>query len=137
MSGPENTFIRSVHKHLPVSVYFMKNHNVYCGGVPDVWYSAKADLWVEYKFIEVPVRDATVIDIVGGKKPPLSVLQQEWLRARTAEGRRTGVIIGSASGGVWLPKLSWSQPITALTFRNNMVDRKSLAKIISEQVGGL
>ena len=31
--GPENTFIGSVHKHLPAGLYHMKNHNAYVGGI--------------------------------------------------------------------------------------------------------
>lgn len=137
MSKPETIFTDSVHKHLPLSVYRMKNNNAYCSGIPDVWYSAKKDLWVEYKFVEVPKRDDTPVDILAGKTPPLSYLQQAWLRNRHAEGRNVAVIIGSADGGVWLPGLSWESKFTALTFRNNMVDRKALARLITESVGGL
>ena len=43
---PETTYIGRIHKLLPKSVYYMKNHNVYTGGVPDVWYSGiGGDLW--------------------------------------------------------------------------------------------
>ena len=101
--GPENIFIASVHKHLPAKVYRMKNNNQYNGGIADVWYSGQLDLWVEYKFITLPARDDTVVDLISGKDPAISALQQNWLRSRSAEGRKVGVIVG------WLHK---DQPLT-------------------------
>ena len=95
--GPENRFISSVHDKLPpVSEFYrMKNHNEYNGGIADCWYSAKRDLWIEWKFVAIPVRDETVISIVDGKKPALSLLQQEWIRSRVCEGRNVWVGVGS------------------------------------------
>lgn len=119
---PENTFIQSIHKHLPLGVYRMKNNNPYIGGIPDCWYSGKArDLWVEYKFLQrVPVRAAVMAD--------LSALQIQWLNNRYAEGRRVAVIIGCKEGGVILTDLQWelSQP----DFKAQLKDRKALAKSI-------
>jgi hypothetical protein len=80
----------------------MKNHNQYNGGIADCWYSATRDLWIEWKFIVVPKRDATVIDLHAGKKPSMSALQAEWLRRRQLEGRNVWVGIGSKDGGVIL-----------------------------------
>jgi hypothetical protein len=134
---PETVFIESVHRHLPPvnELYRMKNHNEYNGGIADVWYSADAaDLWVEYKFIKVPVRDTTVIDLVGGTAPIISALQQEWLRSRYAEGRAVGVIVGCADGGVWLPGISWDVTKDAKWFRANVITRKALAELISSLV---
>lgn len=125
MSGPENTFIASVHRHLPVGLYRMKNHNQFNGGIADVWYSgSKADLWVEFKFITVPVRDTTVIDF------GLSSLQREWLASRHEEGRNVGVVVGCKAGGVWLPGISWGGPCTAADFRGCIKPRIELARII-------
>ena len=112
--GPENTFIGSVHSHLPAALYRMKNHNEFNAGIADCWYSGrKNDLWVEYKFVVVPARDATRIDLVGGKAPALSHLQQEWLQARHKEGRNVVVIVGSKAGGVVLPNQTWREPLSA------------------------
>ena len=138
MSGPENTFIASVHKHLPPvdDFYRMKNHNEFNSGIADVWYSGKSDLWVESKFIAVPVRDATVIDLRVGSaktKPPLTHLQQEWLRRRHAEGRSVGVIVGSKAGGVWFPGVSWDTAYTAKEFRGWLLTRQGLAAIIKQR----
>lgn len=126
MATPENTFISSVHRHLPVGLYHMKNHNQYNGGIADVWYSgAKADLWIEYKFISTPKRDATVV------VPGLSELQKDWLRSRHLEGRSVGVIIGSKEGGWWLPGTSWETPQTIGQLRPHLMNRAALAGMIS------
>lgn len=133
--GPENTFIASVHKHLPAKVYRMKNHNQYNGGIPDVWYSGRSDLWVEYKFITLPVRDSTAIDLVSGKNPAISALQQAWLRARNEEGRQVGVIVGTKAGGVWLPGLAWDGTHAAASLRAHLQTRAELAQTICRQIG--
>lgn len=131
-SGPENTFIRSVNKYVPPDIYRMKNHNQYNGGIADVWYSGvKRDLWVEYKFIEIPVRGTTVIDLVGGKDPAISHLQQEWLRSRHEEGRNVWVIVGSKSGGVVFSNLEWERPTKAQNFRESLGTRQVLGGIIT------
>lgn len=139
MSTPENTFIGSVHRWLPPvdKLYRMKNHNVYTGGVADVWYSGpKADLWIEYKFIKVPKRDNTEIDLLGGKNPSISALQQEWLRDRHREGRHVGVLVGSTDGGVWFPGISWDRAYSTHWFRSQLLTRKALADLIVSLVSG-
>lgn len=134
---PENQFISSVHKHLPPALYRLKNHNQYNAGIADVWYSGvNKDLWVEYKFIVIPKRDSTVIDLVDGKDPSISVLQQEWLKNRNAEGRNVGVIVGSKEGGVWFPNTSWDFTYTAGQFREWVDTRQRLADFINSFVGG-
>lgn len=134
--GPENTFIGSVHKHLPTKLYHIKNHNQYNGGIADVWYSGVRDLWVEYKFIVVPKRPDTVIDLLTGKNPAISYLQQEWLRSRHGEGRSVGVIVGSKDGGVWFPGLAWDRTYTADEFRKRLQSRKDLADVILKETHG-
>ena len=131
--GPENNFISSVHTHLPAGLYRMKNHNVYVGGIADVWYSGVSDLWVEYKFIAVPKRPETRIDLLTGKNPAISYLQQEWLRSRHGEGRSVGVIVGSKDGGVWLPGVAWEQPFAAKDFLAHLRTRKDLADTIVKE----
>jgi hypothetical protein len=133
---PETTFTSSVHKHLPLDIYRMKNHNVYNGGIADVWYDDKKDLWAEYKFIVVPKRDDTIVDLVNGKKPVISALQQEWLRGRYKNGRQVCVIVGSKNGGVWFGGTEWQRPLTALEFRGLLKTRKELADIITQHVRG-
>ena len=137
MSQPENTFIASVHRHLPPSLYRMKNHNQYNGGIADVWYSGNKDLWIEYKFIAVPKRLDTVIDLIS-RTPKndsvISTLQQEWLKDRHVEGRNVGVIIGSKDGGVWYPGLSWLCTWTAEQFRADIQSRSELALTIQRAI---
>ena len=130
--GPENTFIASVHKHLAPTVYSMKNHNEYNGGIADVWYDGpQGDLWVEYKFIVVPKRDDTMIDLVGGKNPIISTLQQQWLADRHRNGRNVAVVVGCKDGGVWYMPCEWTVPITAARFRSLLQSRRLLAAWIN------
>lgn len=108
----------------------MKNNNVYCAGVPDVWYSGPgSDLWVEYKFIVIPKRPDTLIKI------ELSELQKTWLKDRENEGRSVGVIVGCAEGGVWFQGLSWDMEIPAEKFRKWVENRATLAGRIYSLVG--
>jgi hypothetical protein len=132
VSSPERSFIAGVHRYLPVELYHMKNHNAYTGGIADVWYSGtRGDLWIEYKFILLPARDDTVIDVCGGKQPVLSRLQQEWLARRAAEGRRVAVVVGCKAGGVWHsgPE-TWSLPMSTIEFRRHLCSRQELADMI-------
>ena len=136
-TGPENTFIGSVHKYLPPDLYRMKNHNQYNGGIADCWYSGlEGDLWVEYKFIKVPTRSGTLISLTAGKNPAISALQQEWLRGRHAEGRNIGVIVGSKEGGMWLPGTTWELPFSAQQFRDALKTRRELAEAITVTTRG-
>ena len=129
-SKPESTFITSLHRHFPSKEvpYHMKNHNVYNGGIPDVWYSGRhGDMWVEYKFIEVPKRLTTVI------VPNLSELQLQWLSDRQCEGRNVYVIIGCKSGGMVLSGTEqWRNGITTEQFQNALQTRKQLADWITQ-----
>ena len=136
MTTPENTFIASVHAHLPPpsKLYRMKNHNAYTAGVADSWYSGQGpgsrDLWIEWKFIKVPVRDDTLI------VPNLSALQTDWLNERYVEGRNVWVGIGSKDGGIFLHAMEWEQPFSAKEFRRTMFKRKELASMIASFVQG-
>ncbi len=130
MATPENTFIQSVHRHLPAQLYRMKNNNQYNSGIPDVWYSGrKSELWVEFKYLAVPKRPYTLIKI------NLSELQKNWLRNRHAEGRQVAVVVGCTEGGVYFDGLSWDQDYTANDFRRLIEPRDALAKKIQERVG--
>lgn len=136
MSKPENTFISSVHRHLPVALYRMKNHNVYNGGIADVWYSGReGDPWIEYKFLVLPKRDDTTINLTTGKNPMLSALQQDWLRGRYNEGRSVHVVVGCKEGGVWFSELEWEQPYTTKQYRNLMMTRQEIAQEILSLTG--
>jgi hypothetical protein len=138
MATPENTFIQAVHRHLPPEDDFHreKMSNPYTSGTADVWYSGTKDLWVEYKFVVVPKRDDTMIDLCRGKKPAFSVLQRNWMRRRFNEKRSVWLIIGSAAGGVILyhPDV-WEKPISAKDFRACLRTRPQLAQTILNFAG--
>lgn len=122
---PENTFIASIHRLLPSGVYRQKNHNPYNSGIPDCWYSGDGgDLWVEYKFVELPKRKTTIVPVT------LSELQKNWLTRRHAEGRNVGVIVGCGHGGVWLPGVTWDTPMLCEDFRTRLLPRQQLAETI-------
>lgn len=127
-STPENKFIASVHRHLPVGrqdPYWLKNNNDYTGGIWDCWYSGRErDLWIEYKFITLPKRPKTAI------VPDLSALQIDWGKGRYEEGRNLAVIVGCAEGGIILRDRHWEHPITAEAFRAALLDRKAIAQWI-------
>lgn len=130
MAKPENSFIKHLHDHY-VQCYSMKNHNEYNGGIFDCWYSGAGknsrDLWVEYKFIVVPVRDTTVI------VPDLSQLQLDWGTARAAEGRNVRVVIGCKAGGVILTQPQW-RGLTTEAFRAALISRRELGEFIDNFV---
>lgn len=137
---PETTFYTSVHKHLPPEseLHREKMANPYRGGTFDHWYDGKRDLWVEWKFIELPKRPDTLIDLCTprGKKmqSPLSGLQQEWGKARLKNGRAVWVIVGCKAGGVIYDKGNWSDILTVKEFTARMLSRKDIATKIQRHV---
>lgn len=133
--GPENNFRASVHKHLPPHIYYEKMANPYRGGTPDDWYSGRKDLWIEWKFIEVPKRDDTMIDPTSAKAKMLSALQLDWLNDRYDEGRNVMVGIGSKTGGILLRDRLWNVPISAKDFRARLLSREELAAEILNFLG--
>jgi hypothetical protein len=146
VAGLENTFIQSVHRHLPPSpppvatmatwpaevLYRMKNHNQYNSGIADVWYDCDPrrqgqDLWVEYKYVVIPKRDETLI------VPGLSPLQFDWLTARLRAGRNVTVIVGCKEGGVCLLTDQW-EGLPTKVFRKQLQTRQDLARYIKTLV---
>lgn len=132
-SGSETRFIASVQRHLPPPDEFHREKmaNPYRGGTADSWYSgSEADLWIEWKFIDVPKRDGTIIDLIGGKKPMISVLQQHWIRNRLLEGREVWTIVGCKEGGVIYKDCGWAAPLTAADFLARVETRPYIAQQI-------
>lgn len=132
-SGPETRFIASVHRLLPPVDEFHREKmaNPYRGGTADSWYSGnKRDLWIEWKWVELPKRPDTMIDITAGKKPSLSVLQQDWIAKRRAEGRDVWIIIGSAEGGMVL--VDDPKPRRTDDFISWCLPKKRIAELILE-----
>jgi len=126
---PETTFIAAVNKHIPKSVYRMKNNNQYTGGIADVWYSGRDnDLWVEYKYLpKLPTR--VNVDVMR----MLSPLQQAWLRDRRMEGRNVAVIVGCPEGGVVLTDRQWELELTIQNFRTLLRSKQELGEWIFQQ----
>lgn len=136
---PETQFIARVHKHLPATLYRMKNNNLYHAGIADVWYSGcKGDLWAEYKVLTPPKKAETLISLVSGKKPVISHLQQAWLAARHHERRTVGVMLGVKlginAGGVWFPGLTWREEFSARDLMLRTVPVRALAEVIQTYV---
>lgn len=129
---PENAFIASVHRHLPATLHWEKMHNPYRSGTADVWYSGqKADLWVEYKYIDKIPSRASKIEV------DLSPLQLDWLTKRKEEGRNVAVILGCPNGGAVLHVSEWkSRQVKVADFKERLVSRKDLATTILLQIGG-
>lgn len=137
---PETTFYTSVHRHLPPlsELHREKMNNPYRGGTFDHWYSGKKDLWVEWKFIKLPARASTEIDLCGGKSPTLSALQQEWGYRRFLEGRKVWVVVGCTEGGVIMRSPSrWMQPWTTAEFQQALMSRQDIAREILRTTRGL
>ena len=127
---PETTYANGVHKYLPASVYVEKMNNPYRGGTPDYYVEGFSRVrWIEYKFIEVPKRDSTII------KPNLSSLQREWLGRNFERGHRPLVVIGSRIGGValWDPGV-WDGGLDAASFRRFAKSKEEIALLISSSV---
>lgn len=131
-AGPENRFIASIHRLLPPvdEFYRMKNHNEYNSGIADCWYSARLDLWIEYKFVVLPKRPETLITIIDGKDPSLSKLQQQWITGRVREGRNVWVVVGCDEGGIVL-RQGWGMGRWRNdAFQDALVSRQSIAESI-------
>lgn len=125
---PESTFSSSINKRLPIGLHYEKMNNPYRGGTADFWYSGnKADLWVEYKWVQkIPKKEYSLVD---GATPSLSKLQQQWLLKRHSEGRRVVVIVGTPDGAIILDSLSW---MDAIDF-SKTIDRDLVAKWITKE----
>ncbi len=135
---PETTFYNSVHRFLPPidKLHREKMANPYRGGTADHWYSGpNADLWIEWKFMLLPKRDSTVVDLVGGKKPMLSALQQDWLKGREREGRHVWVVLGCKEGGIIFQFGQWAEPRTAGWLRQFVESRANIAARIVSHTG--
>jgi len=119
---PESQFISSINKHIPrTEVYRMKNHNSYTAGIPDVWYSAKNDLWVEYKYLPISKPRNPVF-------PDLSPQQQRWIIDRQEEGRNIWVIVGYKLGGVILKHHSeFAGGLSPAIFKERTLSIKQIA----------
>ena len=124
----EHSYIRSVHRRLakvaPPTFYYWKINDNFEGGVADAYYSDATDCWIEYKYVALPKRPSTVMRF------GLSPLQQAWLKARHAQGRNVGVIVGSPGGAAIYPGISWDKDITCAEFSVDLAGIEQVAAYI-------
>jgi hypothetical protein len=126
----ESLYSRALGKLLQQrGVYRLKLNLRYAKGVADTWYSAKgSDLFLEEKwYASLP----KVINLIAGKNPKLSALQQDWLTARHQEGRNVAVIVACTHGAVFLPGLSFVEPITQEEFLQRCMRTRDMADYIA------
>jgi len=134
---PENKFMDAVHKQLDDSViYKMKITPAFSSGEFDVFYEGHArDLFVEYKFVELPKRGSTMIHI----ERLLSERQLRWgdrRVERTASSDRIPpyLAIGCREDdryyGVLLQYMKDMMPINTETFKANLSPAKDIANRI-------
>ncbi len=134
---PENKFMDAVHKQLPDdAIYVMKITPVFTSGEFDVLYEGYAhDLFVEYKFLELPKRRDTMIH----PHNMLSDKQIKWGNrrvARTAGSNRPpphmaiGTKVDGNYYGLLLEYTPTISPLTSETFREYMKPAKEIANRI-------
>ena len=129
---PENNFIANIHKRLNIQVYAEKMYNPLRGGTPDVYYEGKKTLWVEYKFIQLPARNSTLIE------PQLSDLQRLWLRRCHTNTGRARVIVGIKSGKQYFGVIydspdGWTATMTTQEFKRLAIPIEEIVQYIEEQ----
>ena len=131
--GPEATFAAAVHRLLPPKskLHREKMSNPYSSGTADWWFSGRQDLWAEYKWLVLPKRDNTVIDLIN-KPGGLSALQDDWLSRRHDEGRNVWVIVGCREGGVIFEHKTWRLPCLTGNFRETVLSRDEIAGRLKE-----
>ena len=125
----EHGFIKSVHSHLPSTVYKWKIRDTYTGGIPDVFYAGpQCMMFIEYKYVKnFPVRSKTNI------KCNISALQQHWLQRMCNQEHKVAVVLGVDREAIIMLDGRWSKPITKEHFVKHGVPIKQVAKWIEEQ----
>jgi hypothetical protein len=106
-------------------VYCLKIQTMLNNGVPDLWCSAKRDIWLEIKYRNnIPAKQSTYFF------PGLSALQQQWIEGRLSEGRNVAVILGSPIGCYIYTNGQWAEGIT----RNQLtMSRQDVTQWIKDQ----
>lgn len=128
----EHSFRKSFEGGLKPSLnWSWKIHDSFAGGVPDSYYEGmKQDLWVEYKWVNLPKRDSTIIDLSNPDKY-LSKLQQLWLVRRHELGRNDAIVIAGHSEGVTIFKnLEWKTPLTKQEFIAKGMSKKAAQQLL-------
>lgn len=130
----ESDYWQSLKKKIAGRIYTWKINAAYAKGIPDWWASGSTqDLWVENKRVASALPPPS-LDLTDPKKY-LSLHQQDWLRRRYKEGRDVGVICFSQQGHLWLPGLTWEEPISRLQYLERAISMAELADEIVEICG--
>ena len=123
----EHSFVKSVHRKLPVDLYKWKTHDSYTNGVPDAMYAGnKAILFIEYKYVPaLPKIKTTPIKI------NLSKLQLQWLNNFVDMGHNAGVVVGTVGNNIFiLLVILWNTPISIEIFLKKAVKPSDLSNFI-------
>lgn len=132
MKKQENRYIDSIHKQLPVDLDREKMHNPFRRGTFDCWYSAARDLWIEYKYLKIPAREGTEIEL------GLSDLQFEWGNRKHSQGRNVAVVVGCQDGGgiiFRMPDIKPNQSYKRGELLPMIVPKQDVVRWICEQTG--
>jgi len=127
----EHSYIKSIHKMLPTTLYKWKINDNFHGGVADAYYSGDAgDLWIEYKYVARPPKKSTTVI-----KTCLTDQQLHWLRTRQQEGRNVALVIGMQAPADMRSKdnlivIDFSQKVTTADFSSSAVDKRGVAEFI-------
>ena len=123
----EHSFVKSVHRKLPVDLYKWKIHDSYTNGVPDSMYAGdKGILFVEYKYVpSLPKIKTTPIKI------NLSKLQLQWLNNFVDMGHNAAVVVGTEGKNILiLQDKQWNTPISKENFLKKAVIPSDLSNFI-------
>jgi hypothetical protein len=124
----EHSFVKSVHRKLPLDIFKWKIHDTFTGGVPDALYAgSKSILFVEYKYIKkLPAKDTTLI------KTSLSPLQIIWLE-RMNQSASSALIIGSPDN-IYIATNDFANPICKSEFMKHKTSIDDVITFISKSV---
>lgn len=133
----ENKFMDAVHKQLPAdAIYKMKITPAFSSGEFDTFYEGHArDLFVEYKFLELPKRYDTMIHF----DKMLSPKQVQWGNrrySRTSASDRVAphLAVGCRDNdryyGIFIQYTPDMAPINTKTFKDNLLSAKEIANRI-------
>jgi len=119
----ESQFTQSINKQIKNEVYVWKINCNFAKGVPDAYYSGdKADLWVEYKYLQSTPKRSKII-------PNLSRLQQKWLTRAKKQGRNVAVVVGTPDGCYVLKEENeWHNGV--IPNSDNVLHKKEVARWI-------
>lgn len=112
----ESGFTTAVNGKLPSEIYVWKVSDRFSAGVPDVWYSFKKSMFIEYKYYAK--------GLPKNVTPNLSALQKLWLNRRYDEGRAVFVVVGSPTTCLVYSDKEWmaAKPRTCGISRAELVE---------------